>query len=507
METKTVNLNHVRAYTPIVGEEKTEKNKFDVFTARGVRIFLGIQTVYGVGSRVSRGFFSRAHGLRTMETTRRYKPRLTNHDPDNNTNSKAARDLHGDEDRTHAPVARGEVFYSDRDLFFSNEKQRASGAMPPQQQQQQQEEELFGSDRAAFPGQGRGSGFARIEDGQIVHDDIYEDFQRMDAHDIQEQFKPPYAPRLQDSEVQVMLDWEKRRIEQRKRLRTGKLQKFINNVAGFLHMDPARLQGSPTGEGPYRGGGMSPYGQGVIPQNALHTILSPPGPGAPPVNVLGPSAPLDVSSLPVPPPSAPSGLDDPSTKQEDQTNGKPGVRAPPFLAGDTVPSGQEGGRSLTPEELRQIQEHEEAQRLYTAKSWMETAPLMGLQDLSAGLSAHMDMAYTQVVQRVQSMGDVPDAEAFIHTDLVQVQSQFARLTAWLMSETNFFEPTRQTYDANARRIGERIHKILGALEHYSWDSMHGDFKCLDDGDAGMVMKNGCFRRTRTGTRLPRYLLE
>ena len=404
--------------------------------------------------------------------TRRYKPQLqelADHDANDNPRQEPAGD-----------VRHGEAFYSDHELFASSAQGAVANTPHARAAPSTNPSGAWPAARARV----------RMEDGQLIDEEVYEDFQRMDAQEIQERFKPPYAPTLETHEVQTMLDWEKRRIEQRQRLRHGKFQQFIRNVAGFLHMQPDRLLGSPVGEGSFRGAGASPYGQSTIPQNALQTILAPPQLGG-----VIPLGPLDVSSLPVPPP----GPTPPA-----QVKGKSDEADVPFLASDVVPT-QEGARSLTPQELAQIQEHENAQRLYTAKSWMETAPVMGLQDLAPGLAGHADMAYTLVTQRVASMRDVPNAEALIHTDVVQVQTLFARLTAWLMSETNFFEPTRQTYDANAARIRQHVHFVLRALGHYTWDPHRRDFNGLDE-VSGMFQESGCFPRTASGTRRPRYLL-
>ncbi len=291
--------------------------------------------------------------------------------------------------------------------------------------------------------------------GYAVFEDIYHDFDRSDPTAVRDRNAPPYAPRLSEGETFAMVEWERNKIRSRSRLREDKLWRFLQLFASFTgRNDASRLLTGPTRRFPGIGPGTS---AGVAPRT-FKTEFSP-SKGSPQIPPLSPSSPpgstTSQKSSPVPPPLA--------TSLEDW------------------------------------------RRLRSASGWLEEPDVIGTMDLSPEVYGHVMEAFTMITMKLPNMSELTSFEPFINTDVKQVASLFAKLSAMVSADTDFFFPTRNAFDANSARIERKIQGIIAGLGTFAWGGR--DFVRIGHGPgptAGSGTIYTPFPTTSTGLLFPRY---
>ena len=282
--------------------------------------------------------------------------------------------------------------------------------------------------------------------GWATFEDVYHDFERSDPSSLRDEMAPPYAPRLDNGEMVEMVGWERRKIRARSRLSKDKLKRFLELFAGFTaRSNLDRLVTGPTRRFPGMERGSSPIQR------------PPPTPkreeGMPP---LSPASPIK----PMPP--------------------FPQSRVEPFL--------------------------KDSKRMRSASVWLEEPDVLGSMELAPEVYSHVMKSFTMITMRFSDkMAGLTSFDPFINTNVLQVATLFAELCATNATLTDFFNPTRNTFNANAERLQGKIQGIMAGLGKFRWGGM--DFVPEYSGAtvrAGLGTIYTPFPTTSGGLLFPRY---
>lgn len=299
------------------------------------------------------------------------------------------------------------------------------------------------------------SSSAKLKAGTVNFDDVNDDFMNADVDTFRDTFEPPHVVDLQDDELQKILDFERKRLNNKKRLLDDPMYWFIVNVSGGTNINLERIlpqstvgaydRNAPVRYSPYsgsRGGGGGSYATDV----AMRNPVSPGAHG------------LILNS---PPPSR-------RGKAGGKTGAQPAARQPLRQVGN-FGGVDEAALRLAEEELEE-RKAENRYRLSTGYPWVEKIEVMGQMTLSPKIYFAANEAFTTIrgVDQLYSYKKIADFHALIYANLIEIRTLFADLTRLYIADTDFLFPTRTPLDKNGDRINQKIWVCLTKFARFEW---------------------------------------
>lgn len=108
---------------------------------------------------------------------------------------------------------------------------------------------------------------ANFDTSRLTFDQLYDEFEAQNPPEIDTNRRPPYVSRLDDDDLDKLIDWQKRKIASENKLREDPMYQFIQLVAAYTNTNIKQYITIPTG-----GGGsrltLGPAGTNVVTGNS-----------------------------------------------------------------------------------------------------------------------------------------------------------------------------------------------------------------------------------------------
>ena len=318
----------------------------------------------------------------------------------------------------------------------------------------------------------------RLEGNSLIIDDIRDDYERLTPQEAISKHKPPQYPTPSEFEVAQALEWAKKRMETKRKVREDRIYQFLLKYAGFSFRNMTRVATSPAGiRGGAFGGGFG--GGGLAPQVTAPPFTPPSqpqffsAPGTPPTGSFPPMTPFNtIANAPVP--SLPSFS-----------------LSPPLL-----PPGSFGPPPPVNPEI------EHAQRAIQIAEWVQKPAVIGQWELSEDVFSHAELAFAMLQMRVPHFLEVTDMVSFMESKVNVVHTYFALMAVYVSDANAFYNPTRTPLDKNKKRLNRDIGFLVNALSKYKWDPFAKDFWL--PGRGSMTSRTST---SSSGYPLPAYILR
>ena len=269
--------------------------------------------------------------------------------------------------------------------------------------------------------------------------DIYDEFETLDPQEIDKKFRPPYAKVLDNNNLDELVDWERKRIQNQKRLRDNPMYQFVQLVASFSNTNIKQYIQS---ENAYTGGSRSITAPSSTNAAVVRSPLnSPPG------------------GLPITPGRGPVIARNPALIGKERTIWD-------LLEDDNFRNGT-------------IDSLKKSDMAYSL-DWLSDPQVHGIMDISPVIYSHTLEAYQHIQDQCTNISYLSLEELASHGEL---RTRFARLVAILIDLSKFLAPTRSQLDKNFTRLmhfksmliydlnkyedKRRINRVFGGIQNSS----------------------------------------